>query len=350
VKDGAPLDFERPGEQLAGKIVMASTRPPGGVGRTVHRSEKYRRSAAAGAAAFLYASHYEGYGPETGSIANDAEAPIPGVSISRESAAYLLRLMDRHGSVTLRITTTDRSAPARSWNVVADLPGGSANGEWVLLGCHYDGHDISQGAHDPASGAVAVLEAARVLAAHHAGAACGIRFVEFGTEEIGLLGAYRYVDAHRHELDRIRFMFNLDAAGGKSRKGIVLTAWPELESFFENARREMAADLPVGQKAEGFSDHFPFFLAGVPTACMGDPEKGDTGRGFGHTAFDTLDKIELRNLRDAAANACRVTLRVAVAARWPARRRSEADVQAVIAAEPGLAAMCLREPAAARQS
>jgi len=30
----------------------------------------------------------------------------------------------------------------------------------VILGSHYDGHDISQGAVDPASGTVVVMEAA----------------------------------------------------------------------------------------------------------------------------------------------------------------------------------------------
>lgn len=339
VKDGAPADFERLGERLRGRIVMASSRPPRGTNRTVHRSEKYRRSVQGGAAAFLYANQYEGYGPETGSIAHDEEAPVPGISIAREDAAYLERLMERGGSVTLRVTTNDRSAPARSWNVCGELPARNGSDDWVLLGCHYDGHDISQGAHDPASGTVAVVEAARVLAAHADAAPerrCGIRFILFGTEEIGLIGAYRYVEAHAKELDRIRFMFNLDAAGGNSRKGVVLNAWPDLEPFFEQARREMAAEMPVGQKTEGFSDHFPFFLQGVPTAYMGDVEKVDTGRGFGHTAFDTLDKVKPGNLRDAAANACRLVLRAACAEQWPARRRSPEAVQAVIVREPNL--------------
>jgi aminopeptidase YwaD len=347
VDHGAPTDFDKAGERLRQRIVMVDSQPPRGLPRTVHRSEKYQRSALGGAAAFLYANQYEGYGPETGSIANDRQAPIAGVAISRESAAYLLRLAERSGPVTLRIETTDRCAPARSWNVVGDLPGGSPNGEWVLMGCHYDGHDIAQGAVDPASGAVAVLEAARVLAVDAPPMApprhCGVRFVMFGTEEIGLLGAYRYVDTHRDELDRIRFMLNLDAAGGGSRKGIILNRWPDLEPFFENARREMAAEMPVGQKAEGFSDHFPFFLEGVPTGWMGDPERVDTGRGFGHTAHDTLDKVRQDNLRAAAANACRVVLRIACADGWPARRRTQDEVRAVIASEPSLEAMCLRD-------
>lgn len=357
VGDGAPADFERLGERLRGKIVMASSRPPRGLNRTVHRSEKYQRAYLAGAAAFLYANQYEGYGPETGSIAYDREAPIPGIAISRESATYLERLSQRRGAVSLRLETTDRSAASRSWNVVGDLPSGSPSGEWVLLGCHYDGHDIAQGAGDPASGTVAVVEAARVLAAHafqppstpHPPRStapvplAGVRVVLFGTEEIGLLGAYRYVEAHEDELDRVRFMLNLDAAGGGSRKGIIVNAWPQLDSFFDNARREMAAEMPVGQKTEGFSDHFPFFLEGVPTGYMGDPEKVDTGRGFGHTAHDTLDKINPNNLRAAAANACRIVLRIACEEAWPARRRSHEAVQAIIAKEPNLEAMCLRD-------
>ena len=70
----------------------------------------------------------------------------------------------------------------------------------------------------------------------------------------------------------------------------------------------------------------------------------------GHTAFDTLDKIEIRNLRDAAANACRVALRAAAAAEWPARRRGEEAVGGIIDGDPGLAAMRLRQELAARRS
>jgi len=352
VHDGAPADFERAGEALRGRILMATSRPPRGLPRTVHRSEKYQRSVLAGAAAFLYANQYEGYGPETGSIANDREAPIPGISISREDAAYLQRLAERGGPVVLRLQTTDRSAPARSWNVVGELPGDTEDSDWVLLGSHYDGHDISQGAEDPASGAVAVLEAARALAADTTAAERRrpIRFVFFGTEEIGLIGAYRYVEAHDRELDTLRFFLNMDAAGGAGRKGVSINRWPELDPFFENARREMAAEMPFAQKVPGFSDHFPFFLKGAVIGMMGDPEAVDTGRGFGHTAFDTLDKVRLGNLRNAAANACRLALRIARADEWPAGRRSQEAVQAIIASEPSLAFMCVRDQLAAAES
>ena len=76
---------------------------------------------------------------------------------------------------------------------MGDLPGREQPDQIVMLGSHYDGHDISQGAEDPASGAVAVLEAARLLARYAPALPCTVRFVLWGIEEIGLLGSRAYV-------------------------------------------------------------------------------------------------------------------------------------------------------------
>lgn len=337
VGDGAPAEFESLGERLRGAVAWVCTQPPRGLNRTVHRSEKYQRAALAGAAAFLYVNQYPGYGPETGSIANDREALIPGISISHEDGQLLRRLARRHGHLTLHVETTDRSPKRTSWNVVGELPGRGRPEEWVVLGCHYDGHDIAQGAHDPASGAAAVVEAARVLAVHAAPLpGAGVRFVLFGIEETGLIGAYRYVAQHAAELDGIRFMLNMDAAGGPGPKGLHVNRWPALTPTLERWADEMAAEVPVGQKTGAFSDHYPFFLQGVPTAMMGDPHGVNTGRGFDHTAFDTLDKVALADLRDAAAMGARLAYRMSVEEPWPLRRRPGSEVEALMAAEPSL--------------
>ncbi|MCZ6633499.1 MAG: M28 family peptidase [bacterium] len=335
VKDGMPGDFEV--RKLRGKIVMATSFPGRGLGRSVHRSEKYARSALGGGIGFIFMNHYEGLGPATGSIANNREALIPGISISKEWGEYLLRLVRRKGKVRLKLRTRNRTRTRTSWNVVGELPGNRNSDRWAVIGCHYDGHDISQGAHDPVSGMAAILEAARVLSAYAADRiGCGIRFIAFGTEEIGLIGAKEYVKAHLEEMGQIRLMLNMDAAGGAGRKGIVMHHWPVLDDFFEGAREQMAYDLPYGQRLSAFSDHFPFFEAGVPTASMGDVEATFSGRGFGHTAFDTLDKIKLSNLREAASVACRVLLRVACAEKWPARLRSKRVVERITKKEPNL--------------
>ena len=334
---GSPAEYEDLGNEMKGRIVMAGSASPPDLGRWVHRKEKYERSVLGGASAFIFISESPGVGPETGSLQNDQPAPIPGISICKEDGEFLTRLMQRKGTVKLRLSTTDINEPRTSWNVVADLPGKGNPEEMVVLGCHYDGHDISQGAVDPASGMVLVIEAARVLALY-AGEELKrtIRFLGFGTEEIGLTGAFRYADAHEDELDGVRFMYNLDAAGGSSRKGVVLHRWQDLAPFFRDAANELAGDVPVGQHMHPYSDHFPFVLKGVPTGHMGDPEAPPSGRGFGHTAYDTLDKVELENLRKGSAVAARLALRIANADDFPAKRRSAEAVQALIDTDPGL--------------
>jgi len=332
--DGGPASFESRAAEIAGGIVAVSGKPPEGLGRTVHRTEMYQRAALAGAAAFVFVGMYEGRGPETGSLEDDREGLIPGVSIGYEDAEFLRRQTRRHGALSVRIRVEARTYPATSWNVVADLPG--KRSEMVLVGCHYDGHDIAQGAHDPASGVASVLETARVLCAYASGKMdCAVRFILFGTEEIGLTGAKRYVSAHMDELDAVRFLLNCDAAGGPGEKGIEINAWKALDPVFQGFGEQMG-ELAIGQKTHGFSDHFPFFLEGIPTGYIGNPRGVFTGRGWGHTRYDTLDKVRLDDLRRASALIARATLRIADAAEWLVVRRSREEVQELIQAETNL--------------
>ena len=71
---------------------------------------------------------------------------------------------------------------------------------------------------------------------------------------------------------------------------------------------------------------------------MSDPEAGPKGRGFGHTAYDTLDKVELENLRRGSTTAARLVLRLANAPDFPARRRSCEAVRAILDTDPDMEA------------
>ncbi|MES0326544.1 MAG: M28 family peptidase, partial [Candidatus Bathyarchaeia archaeon] len=145
-----------------------------------------------------------------------------------------------------------------------------------------------------------------------------VRCICFGAEEIGLYGSYNYVAMHGDEMDKVRFMLNLDSAGGKGRKGVTFHDYPELDPFLKKWREEMNAEMPTGQRAGPYSDHWPFFLKGVPSGGGGDAERraSRTGRGYGHTKYDTLDKVDRTYLRLAAANFSRFLLRVANADDW----------------------------------
>jgi Zn-dependent M28 family amino/carboxypeptidase len=254
------------------------------------------------------------------------------VSVSYEDGSYLVRLLEREDDVRVKIKTTDKNLEVETYNVICDIPGTIDDKEFVVAGSHYDGHDISQGAVDPASGAVTIMEIAKNLWKVRKHLKRRVRLVCFGAEEIGLFGSYSYVATHPGEMEDIRFMLNLDSGGSKGKKGITFHDFPELEPYLKKWAAEMNVEMPMDQRVSPYSDHWPFFLKGVPCGSGGDPEsrRTRTGRGYGHTKFDTVDKVELEYLRLAAANYTRFLFRVANADDWNPRRKTQKDIQAFI--------------------
>ncbi|GAI82198.1 unnamed protein product, partial [marine sediment metagenome] len=123
----------------------------------------------------------------------------------------------------------------KSWNVVAEIKGSSKKEEIVFCGAHLDAVDITQGAHDNAGGLVSMMEAARVLALHKGFYKRTLKFVAFSLEEWGLIGSFAYVQAHKDEMIKIKFMWNLDmaASAGAAGLGISIQGRPELVPYIK---------------------------------------------------------------------------------------------------------------------
>ncbi|TRO49022.1 M20/M25/M40 family metallo-hydrolase [Candidatus Bathyarchaeota archaeon] len=323
-----PVDiYEKRGDEIDGNIVMVTSRTPAGMGRSLHRNEKFQRSVLAGAAGFIFMNHYPTYGPPTGGI-----SPIvPSIGVSYEEGSYLQRLLGRKGRVKLRIETECENVDVESWNVVADLPG-ELDDETVVYGGHYDGHDIAVGALDDATGAVCVMEVARVLAKERERLRRSIRFIAFAAEEIGLYGSRAYVSEHEEEMEDVRFMLNFDGAGRSGRQGFGLHGWPELEGFFGDVADAVGVDIPISQGVSPYSDHWPFLLKGIPTSGMGDPEEARLrgGRGYGHTMHDTVDKTDLRAQRECVANSSLAAVRILNTDEWPVSHRTQEEIEALV--------------------
>jgi hypothetical protein len=327
--DGAIEDYEKKKNDITGNIIMVTSANPLGMKRFLHRSEKYRRSVLAGATGWIFMNHYPAYGPPTGGI----DPVIPAIGISYEDGSFLKRLLEKEDEVNVRIETTDMNLEIKTYNVITDIqPSNPVDDEYVIVGSHYDGHDISQGAVDPASGAVTVVEIARNLHAIRDKLERRVRCICFGAEEIGLFGSYNYVAMHKDEMKNCRFMLNLDSGGSSGKKGITFHNFPELESLAKQWANEMRAEMPLDQNVSPYSDHWPFFLKSVPCGSGGDPEarRSRTGRGYGHTKYDTVDKVELEYLRLAAANYTRYLFRVANVKDWPAQRKTQKEIQQFI--------------------
>jgi len=323
-----PVDiYEKRKNEIEGKVVMVTSRTPAGMTRSLHRNEKFQRSVLAGAAGWIFMNHYPTYGPPTGGIS----PIIPSLGVSFEDGCYLSRLLERKGKVRVRVETECRNLDVESWNVVADLPG-AHEGEQVVYGGHYDGHDIAVGALDDATGAVCVMEVARVLAKEMDHLKRPIRFILFAAEEIGLYGSRAYVGDHPEEIDDVRFMLNFDGAGRAGRQGFGLHGWPELEPFFLEIAGAIGVDIPISQGVSPYSDHWPFLLKGVPTATMGDPEEARRrgGRGYGHTMHDTVDKTDLRVHRECVANSALAAVRIANTDEWPVKHRTQEEIEKLV--------------------
>ena len=312
-------------DEINGNVVLVSSATPLGMKRNLHRSEKYNRSILSGAIGFIYMNRTPGYGPITGGM-----TPIvPAIGIGFEGGLYLQRIVKRYGDVTVRIKTEGMNLDVETYNVVAEIKGKLDSNEYALTGSHYDGHDISQGAYDPASGAVTVMEMARTISMVKDKLKRNLKFVLFGAEETGLWGSNYYVKTHESELDDCRFMLNLDSAGGPGRKGFILNDVPDMNRLIEGWADEMKTELPYIHRVSPYSDHWPFFKKGVPTASGADPAVSLVTP-YGHTKYDTLDKINLVDLRLASVNYARFMFRVVNLDRWDVSRKSHSEIMEFI--------------------
>lgn len=338
VGQGEEEDFQRLGDQARGKIVLSAAEASPGPGqRSSHRREKFARAIEAGAIAFLFANQNPGMLAITGSLAAGFPAEIPGLGLPKESGDYLLRLLG-HGPVRVRIHLEASFAPTSSQNVLARVGPPAEDGPFVILGGHYDAHDVAVGALDNATGAVICLEVARCLAKVADLLPMPVHLALFACEEVGLLGAWHYAARAESSLGRCRFVLNVDSAatGFPGSENLNLCGFPELVPYFERMGQEMSYQFPVKDALSAYSDHFPFAVAGVPNATLGarDQTPGLVGRGWGHTAADTVDKVSPKAIQASAATAARILLRILFDESWPGQHRRREEMAEAIASSP----------------
>jgi Iap family predicted aminopeptidase len=335
--NGTYIDYELNENEVPGKIVMTTAFTPHWM-RGQHRCEKLCRAENLGAAGFIYAKNDPGLLCETGVASwNPPEnlgriVRFPAVGTSKEVAAYLGRLQGK-GEVKVRITSNHASGPALTWNVVGEVVGSEHPDEVIIAGAHFDGHDIAVGAMDDAAGACVVLEAARLLARHKKAVKRTVRFITFPGEETGDFGSAGYVLGHLDEIDKIKFMFNLDGAGRSVKPGVMVQGWPDAIPFFKKMSADMGQPFPVGVSFGLYSDHMPFALRGIRTASLRGSSSFTSWRGtrgWGHTKADTEDKVDIRDMREAAANLARILLRMASVDELPFERKSIEEIRSML--------------------
>ncbi|MBN1977428.1 MAG: M20/M25/M40 family metallo-hydrolase [Anaerolineae bacterium] len=203
-------------------------------------------------------------------------------------------------------------------NVVAEKPGLVAPDEVYLITAHLDDMPPGRrapGADDNASGSVAVMLAARLLAERHL--AYTVRFVLFTGEEYGLLGSDAYAADCAARGEDIQGVINLDMIGYNTGKPVYeIFALDGDRAVAEDSRRLAGLfvdvvslyDLDlVSQKIVvdyyplvGGSDQWSFLARDYPAVLVSEGfESGDFNPHY-HTVDDTLSAMDLDYCADIA--------------------------------------------------
>ena len=237
--------------------------------------------------------------------------PIPSALVGRSDGMRLLRLLRSGESIRVRFSMPNRIGEAyETANVVAEIPGRELPEEIVLLGAHLDSWDMGTGCMDNGSNAALVVHVARSIMQAGVRPRRTMRFALFGGEEFGLFGSLAYVDRHGSELPRHVATVVHDMGAGPLlgyASGGRAELVPRIESILRSA--ELGAALRHTDEPHFISDNFIFSLRGVPSLFAVQ----DTSGFFlaYHAESDTLDKVRVQDVRNAASVAAALTLGIA---------------------------------------
>jgi carboxypeptidase Q len=223
---------------------------------------------------------------------------IPQAVVAREDAMRLARVVaSSPGKVRVRLDMPNKiGGPIEQENVVGEIRGYEKPDEVVILGAHLDSWELGTGALDNGCNAALVIEAARAIKAIGLLPRRTIRFVLFSGEEQGTIGSYEYVKAHRAELDKIRAMITYDSGIGRVT-GYSLGGRHDIEAGVREVLKPLES-WGVNQHTYDASfgtDNFDFLLEGVPT-LVANQEEANYLPNY-HAASDTLDKVDMRELK-----------------------------------------------------
>ena len=196
-----------------------------------------------------------------------AISSLPQIVIGNDVYLQFSRLAKR--GVPVRIEADIQNSFTRDtlqqWNTVAEIRGSEKPDEVVLLGAHLDSWDLATGGTDNGTGAITVLEAARILKAAGVKPKRTIRFVLFTGEEEGLFGSQAYAGDHEKELDKIQAVLVLDNGTGKIT-GMTLQGREELRDMWKSMLAPVTSlgMLLVKSGNKTGTDHLSFLPYGVP--------------------------------------------------------------------------------------
>ena len=266
------VDGDRPQPGLEDRPVATGNPALPGARSTTPVSELMPILTKAGAAVALRPSAYRDGTVGVVGNRNTTNDAVPSMIVAGEQYNILARLAAGGHPVSLRVELRTRyiENDRNSYNVIAEIPGRDAalRDQVVLVGAHLDSWHTASGATDNADGAVAVMEAARILRALGAEPRRTIRVALWSGEEQGLLGARAYLLQHFNTpaaRDQLAVYLNDDPGSGKTL-GFYMEGNQAAKAMFDRwitPLKDLGATRNIIEGI-GATDHVPFNEAGLP--------------------------------------------------------------------------------------
>ena len=242
------------------------------------------------------------------SLANPVDVPVYGAAFIQ--GEWLKERLAK-GSFEISLSA-ERFSNLESVNVIATKApkGKNKEAKEVILGAHHDSVVGAPGGNDNASGVGLMLELARVYKGYNTDKE--LKFIAFGSEERGLLGARYYVDqltqAQRDNIEAV-FVPDMVATSYEPAKNLYAMTPNGSTNIVTDSTMEAGARLgnsDILPGTFGSSDHVPFHNAGIPAALfiwMGvdswDPLVYHIEKVY-HTPQDTIeDNISTERMQSA---------------------------------------------------
>lgn len=157
-------------------------------------------------------------------------------------------------------------------NVIGYLQGREYPDSFIVISAHYDhlgkmDEAIFPGGNDNASGIAMILDLAQEIKESRFRPRYSLVFMAFASEEIGLKGSTYFAENPWFDLNKIRFLINLDMVGTGSDGITVVNAgkFKTEYNLMNEINKKEGYLKQVKKRGESCnSDHCPFYQKGVP--------------------------------------------------------------------------------------
>lgn len=233
-----------------------------------------------------------------------APSQVPTATLGHEDYSLLYRMIHdyhNHPRMTVMIGGTFSAGPEPASITVAQIPGTEWPDQQVIVGGHLDSWYLGQGAVDNGTGAMATLEAARILSSLGWKPKRTLTFILFTGEEEGGVGVDTFVKNHLAEMPKVDAVL-IDDVGTGHIESIPIegfyNAMPELSAVYQPLK-EVFDLQPISTEYFGASDHVAFQRQGIPAFLAVQAEAHY--REEHHSQIDTFEMVDAKQANQGAA-------------------------------------------------